>query len=130
MAHRIYQNIYSKTYWIALIQAAITLLLAIIWYFTKGIDGLGSIILGSCISVSASCYLAQRLFSLQGASQAKKILARFFRAEIYKLIFISIAFIAAIRSELAYPLPLLLGFAGSQFCALFAPFIYWLFLKN
>jgi F0F1-type ATP synthase assembly protein I len=117
------KEIVRKAYCIPLFQSVVTVTASILWFFfVNKKEGL-SVFLGGCLSFIPMIYVAQRLFSLHGAQKAQKIVSRFYRAEITKLLVMGCLFIAAINYGLVSPLSFVFGFVVTQASVLFAPLL-------
>lgn len=116
-----FANAKKATTRIVLIQLLITFLAAAVCFIVFNWRAAYSAVIGGGISIIATLYFAQRVFSLQPGVAAAKIARRFYIGEAIKLMLTAALFVAAIKlSDVSFP-PLFLTYAATLLA-------YWLVL--
>jgi len=115
-----YQN---EALWTVLVQFPLVIVLSPLIGILQGALPAASYVAGGLICVLPNFYLYRRVFSHQGAKEAKKIFKSLYWGEAIKIVLTAVGFLLAITTEWVLPLWLFMGYITAQLSFALTPLV-------
>lgn len=129
MSTKVSQSLEYRAYWLVVLQGIVIVAAAIIALVIIDKRAAYSILLGGLVSILPNIYFARRIFHRICSYNARRLLIKFYRNELIKLILMGFLFILVIKLKIVANLPFIIGFILAQFGTILLPLLYGIDVK-